>query len=127
MKLNKIFRFIGLKSDIADIYSLAVLPNGNQIASASKDSTIKIWNIETEQLVHNLKIHSATVRALTVLTNGLLVSGSEDARINFFNTSNGSLVNTIQTDECVFSLATLPNDLLASGLITTIKILIVMM
>lgn len=102
MILNKIFRFIGLKSDIVDIYSLAVLPNGNQIASASKDSTIKIWNIETEQLVHNLKIHSATVRALTVLTNGLLVSGSEDARINFFNTSNGSLANTIQTDEFVF-------------------------
>ncbi len=66
-------------TSIADIYALAVLPNGD-LASGSADKTIDIWNPTEGTLLRTLTGHTSIVYALTVLPNGDLASGSGDRR-----------------------------------------------
>jgi len=46
------------------VNAVLVTPDGSQIVSASDDSTIRIWDRTTEQLVHELTGHTTRVLAL---------------------------------------------------------------
>ena len=106
----------------ADIFSLAVLPNGN-LASGSGDTTIKIWNTD-EGLIRTLTGHTDAIKALAVLQNGYLASASNDTTIKIWNTDNQSLINTFSGYNTYGnSLAALENGRFATvGLDDTIKI-----
>lgn len=45
--------------------------------TGSRDATVKVWNIETGRLVHDLRGHAVAVRCLEVAGNQI-VSGSYD-------------------------------------------------
>ena len=106
----------------ADIYALEYLSSGLLI-SASKDSSVKIWNVNDSSLIHSLKYHSASVRSLALLGNNLLPSGSTYCQIIDVNVTNGQLIQIIDTVEIVWSLLRLKDDQqLASGLEQSIKI-----
>lgn len=59
----------------------------NLLASASEDKTVKIWNItegiRTQSFDSQNGGHSAWVRCLAYLGNGILASGSGDGKIQF--------------------------------------------
>jgi WD40 repeat protein len=59
--------------------------NSNQVATASADSTIKIWNIGNTSLVNTYSGHSSSAQALAILPGGLLASGSNDLTIRVWN------------------------------------------
>ena len=58
-----------------NVICLAALPMG-ELASASADKTIRIWNPATSQTVQTLSGHTGPILALAVLPNGELASGS---------------------------------------------------
>jgi WD40 repeat protein len=69
--------YTGHSSLVNDIVEL---PNGD-LASASDDRTIKIWDRNTGEMKKTLRHHFNSVLALAVLKNGLLASGSADTTI----------------------------------------------
>ena len=42
--------------------SVAVFPDGRRVVSASKDNTLKVWDVATGKCVATLKGHSESVR-----------------------------------------------------------------
>ena len=65
--------------------ALAFSLDGNILASGSKDSTIKLWDITTGELLNTLETHSDSVRSLAFAADGnKLVSGSEDGTIKIW-------------------------------------------
>jgi len=96
------------------VCALVALPNG-LIASASDDTTIKIWDVHTGKCQHTLIGHTASVNALIALANGRIASGSTDHTIKIWDVS-GKCVRTLNGHKlCINALAVLPNGHLASG------------
>lgn len=77
------------------VNSLAISPDGKILASGSWDKTIKIWNLETAELIGTLTGHSDRVNSVAISYDGkMLVSGSSDETIKFWNLHNGDLLCT---------------------------------
>jgi WD40 repeat protein len=124
-RINYIFYGEILKTltDHSDwVQTLVVLKNGD-LASGSKDHTIKIWNSSTGSLKRTLKGHNGYVETLAVLQNGDLASGSADKTIRIWNVETGEEKRKLASHRNWFlSLAVLLNGDLASGSEDSIKI-----
>jgi WD40 repeat protein len=65
------------------------------LASGSKDLTIKIWNINTEECLETLRGHSGSIWDLQILSCNELVSCSDDATIKFWDMKTQKCVRTL--------------------------------
>ncbi len=89
------------------VASLIILPNSN-LVSGSWDSTIKIWNSTSFELIANLTDHTNKVSSLAILPNTNLVSGSFDSTIKIWNSTTFKLIKSIHFDDEVLVVAILP-------------------
>jgi F-box/WD-40 domain protein MET30 len=67
----------------------------NVLATGSYDTTIKIWNIETGEVIRTLRGHTSTVRCLQ-FDDSKLISGSFDKTIKIWNWQTGECLSTLQ-------------------------------
>ncbi|GFQ97883.1 notchless protein homolog 1 [Trichonephila clavata] len=67
-----------------------------RLASASKDCSIRVWDIITCQTVHILNSHVASVTCIRWGGSGLIYSGSQDRTIKVFRAKDGTLCRTLQ-------------------------------
>ena len=74
------------------IFKLVVVQNGDLVSVSGV--FIKIWDVNSGTVKRYLTGHTNYVRALAVLQNGDLVSGSDDSTINIWNANDGSLIRT---------------------------------
>ena len=104
-----------------DVYSLAFKPHSYLLASASRDKTVRIWDVgDRDNLRHvrTLRGHTDTVRSVAWSPDGrTLASGSADGTVRLWNPNNGINFAVLRghTNE-VFSVAWSPDGrILASG------------
>ncbi|WP_242045324.1 WD40 repeat domain-containing protein [Anabaena catenula] len=72
------------------IFSVAVNPDGKTFASGSADHNIKVWNIETGEIIHTLTGHSNYVRSVTFSPDGqTIASGSYDKTFKLWHSLKG--------------------------------------
>ena len=84
-------------SDI--ITKIAWSADGKKLASASKDHTIQLWNIETGELMSVLAGHTDTVFGIAWSPDGeVLASVSADGTIKIWNTNTGNLRSAIENE-----------------------------
>ena len=100
------------------VWSVAFSPDDTTLASASWDRTVRLWDVETEQLLHTLIGHTEDIMSASFSPDGqTLASGSWDRTIRLWNPNNGKLKRTLtgrssEVSSVVFS----PNgQILASG------------
>lgn len=67
------------------VYSLALDPTNNFLASGSSDNKIKIWKTESRFCISTLSGHKDAVNALLFITCTKLVSASSDKSIKIWN------------------------------------------
>ena len=100
------------------VLSIAISPDGNQIASASWDRTIRLWNARTGEHVATLHGHTSELTSVVFTPCGSrVISASEDRTVRIWNTKTGAPVTSWAAhDDGVLCIATSPDgQYLASG------------
>lgn len=71
------------------VTSAKLHPNGTQLISAGDDHLLRVWNLETGRVEHQLAGHSDWVRAVAITATGdVLASAGNDGRVLLWNTAN---------------------------------------
>lgn len=89
------------------------LLDGEFIASGSVDCTVKIWNVNSGQIITNFKNHSSMILDIEPLLDGCMASASHDETLKVWNTLSGELVNELKDVQSINKLAVMSNGDLA--------------
>ncbi|KAM3935560.1 F-box-like/WD repeat-containing protein TBL1X isoform 1-T3 [Leptodactylus fuscus] len=81
-------------------------PNANiMLASASFDSTVRLWDVERGVCIHTLTKHQEPVYSVAFSPDGkYLASGSFDKCVHIWNTQSGSLVHSYRGTGGIFEV-----------------------
>ncbi|MBI1832582.1 MAG: hypothetical protein HYR84_14165, partial [Planctomycetes bacterium] len=87
------------------VFSIAFNPAGTQLASASFDQSVKLWNVQTHAMIREYHHHSDFVYAVAFSPDGKqMVSSSKDRTI--------ALVD-VETGKTVFTFSGMEQDVMA--------------
>ena len=97
------------------LHSIAVSPQGNLIATAATDNTVRLWNKKAAgwQLT-NILHHEGWVVDVAINAKGEIASASRDRTVKLWN-SQGKLLDTLQHSSAVTSVAFKPNNQIVTG------------
>ena len=113
------YTFLGILSGHAwAVLAIAFSPNSNVVATGSDDNTIKLWEVNTGQVISTLLGHSWSVVTLAFSADGeTLISGSRDKIVKFWSVSTKQEVGTLSGHvDSVSTVAISPDaQLIASG------------
>ncbi len=85
-----------LTGHLGAVYGVAIAPDGRQLISSSWDRTIKIWDLQTRQVLHSLTGPMLPSTTLAIAPNGkTFASGSYDATIKLWDLATGQLQSTL--------------------------------
>ena len=101
------------------VRAVAFSPDGKTLASGARDRTIKLWDIETGDVITCIG-HRGGVESVAFSPDGkMVVSGAEDSTVRLWNTADGQSLATFtkQADRVrIFSVAFSPDGkTVASG------------
>jgi WD40 repeat protein len=100
------------------VLTVAFSPDGNILATGSDDNTIKVWEVNTGQIISTLLGHSWSVLAVAFSPNGeTLISGSRDNTVKLWKVSTTEEIATLTSHvDSVSAVAVNPvAQLIASG------------
>ncbi|KAJ1812157.1 SCF ubiquitin ligase complex subunit cdc4, partial [Coemansia sp. RSA 2599] len=102
----------------------AVAGHGNMVVSGSYDCTIRVWNIETGAMVHQLEGHTSKVYTIVLDPDQhLIFSGSMDGTIRVWNWDSGNCLRILRGHLTLVGLLALKHGTLVSaGADTTLRI-----
>jgi WD40 repeat protein len=86
-----------LKGHIYWVRSVAFSHDSTQLASGSRDSTVKIWDASSGACLQTLKGHRNSVNSVAFSHNSTqLASGSRDSTVKIWDASSGACLQTLK-------------------------------
>lgn len=83
-----------------EVLSLSFSPNGMSFASGSFDKTVKLWNVETGEVMANY-FHVHFVYKVKAY-NDLIISCSKDKTVKMFKVSRGKVVSDLVCEDEIY-------------------------
>ncbi len=78
------------------VNTVIISPDSQNLISGSTDTTIKLWNLNTGELLHTLTGHLTAVLSVSITTDGnTLASSSSDGIIKIWHVKTGRLIQTL--------------------------------
>ena len=79
------------------VYGVAVTPDGKRAVSASKDHTLKVWDLGTGRALRTLEGHTDAVKGVAVTADGKrAVSASWDKTLKVWDLDAGRVLRTLR-------------------------------
>ncbi|YAG13408.1 Serine/threonine protein kinase [Nostoc sp. DSM 114161] len=105
-----------LSEHTSDVYGIAFSSDGETIASGSHDKTIKLWNIQTSQLICTLSENLSAPYGLAFSPDGNTLYANNWNEIKIFNLENQEEILTLKGhSDAALSLVVAPDGTLISG------------
>ena len=87
VKVNHFLTILPLRKHKRPIEALAFNAKGTTLVSASRDTTIRLWDVDTRNPHLMIEGHTESIKALGFLTDGkTLANGSSDRTLRLWNT-----------------------------------------
>jgi len=84
-----------LRAHQGDVYSVAVHPTGTHLVSGGYDTTLRLFDLETNKVSRTMNGHQLSVCSTVFNPHGnLIISGSKDNTIKFWDVVSGACVKT---------------------------------
>ncbi len=88
--------------------------DGKRAVSASRDKTLKVWELESGRLLRTLEGHSDWVNGVSVTADGKrAVSASGDKTLKVWELESGACIATFHADAAVACCASTPVTIVA--------------
>jgi WD40 repeat protein len=88
------------------VNAVAFSPDGKQLASASHDETVRLWDAVTGAVLQTLEGHSNYVNAVAFSPDGKqLASASGDGTARLWDAATGTVLQTLEIDGVVSTLS----------------------
>jgi WD40 repeat protein len=102
------------------VYSASFFPDGGRVVTSGDDGRVRVWNVRTGRLLHEIEGPGGTVSDVSVSPDGRLIASCTDgegARVQIWDAADYRLRRTLKGhEEGVFEVAFSPDGrLLASG------------
>src|SRR5256714_685121 len=95
----------------ASANAVAFSPDGQLLASASKDHTVKVWRVSDGALLATLTGFSDSVTSVAFSHSGqMLAAGSVDRTLRVWNVSDWSPIQTVVSTDFILGIAFSPDD-----------------
>jgi WD40 repeat protein/serine/threonine protein kinase len=89
-----------LQGRTSGIDGVAFSPDGQRLASANLDKTVKVWDATTGQEIHSLMSHTDFVHSVAFSPDGKrLASASEDGTVKVWDATTGQVLLTLEGHE----------------------------
>jgi hypothetical protein len=86
-----------VRSNHSGSSSVAFSPDGARVLAGSADTTLKLWEAASGQLLHTFTGHSGTVSSVAFSRDGVRVlSGGADQALKLWDVASGQLLRTFQ-------------------------------
>jgi WD40 repeat protein len=86
-----------LEDHTSVVTAVAVTPDGRRAVSASRDRTLRVWDLGSGQVVRTLEGHSKAVTAVAVTPDGYgAVSASRDGTLRLWDLASGHVMRTLK-------------------------------
>ena len=94
-KLEVPDEMVGLIEDENSVFVLAFSPDGTQLASGNRDTTVHLWDITNKTEPITLRRHTNEPTELAFSPDGkILASGGADKRVQLWDTTTGKSIGT---------------------------------
>ena len=81
----------------SEVMACAVTSDGRRVVSASRDKTLRVWELETGRELATLRGHTSQVRACAVMPDGRrVVSASHDKTLKVWDIETGRQLATLR-------------------------------
>lgn len=95
------------------VSSICALQEGKLAVSAGLDNSLRVWNVESGDLIRSLSQHTKPVKALALRPGNeglpLVASASEDRTIRFWQPTIGRMVRYVRLESTPLDIAWLPD------------------
>ena len=95
-----------LRGNAGPVWSVALTPDGQTLAMAIDDGTVKLWDVRTEAVSSTLNAHKTAVWAVAFSPSGkTLATGSSDTTVKLWDLESGAAPTVLKHVGAVRALA----------------------